>query len=215
MIYSDGLSRKLYAQDASMYEELPIGVSLPKTKLDIVELVKKANNEGFTITARSAGTSLAGQTTGNGVIMDVSRFMTKILDIDHSQRIASVQPGVIRDSLNAEAGKHDLLFGPDTSTTNRCMIGGMIGNNSSGSFSIKYKTTREHIISVDAVLSDGSTATFKPLTENELRLKCKLDNFEGSIYRGICSLLEKNRDVILENYPHAEITRRNTGYALD
>ncbi len=215
MIYSDGLSRKLYAQDASMYEELPIGVSLPKTKLDIVELVKKANNEGFTITARSAGTSLAGQTTGNGVIMDVSRFMTKILDIDHSKRIASVQPGVIRDSLNAEAGKHDLLFGPDTSTTNRCMIGGMIGNNSSGSFSIKYKTTREHIISVDAVLSDGSAATFKPLTENELRLKCKLDNFEGSIYRGICSLLEKNRDVILENYPHAEITRRNTGYALD
>ena len=191
MINKDALTRKLYAQDASMYQELPKGVAFPKSIADIQNLVKKANKEHFSITARSAGTSLAGQTTGSGVIMDVSKFMTKIVEIDPENKKTVVEPGVIRDSLNGEAGEHNLLFGPDTSTTNRCMIGGMIGNNSSGSFSIKYKTTREHVLSMDVVLSDGSRARFEPLTLTELEKKKKLGNLEGSIYRGMLSLLEK------------------------
>lgn len=215
MINKDALTRKLYAQDASMYQELPKGVAFPKSIADIQNLVKKANKEHFSITARSAGTSLAGQTTGSGVIMDVSKFMTKIVEIDPENKKTVVEPGVIRDSLNGEAGEHNLLFGPDTSTTNRCMIGGMIGNNSSGSFSIKYKTTREHVLSMDVVLSDGSRARFEPLTLTELEKKKKLGNLEGSIYRGMLSLLEKNKDLIRNNYPHPEIIRRNTGYALD
>ncbi|MBO6622766.1 MAG: FAD-binding protein [Balneola sp.] len=198
-----------------MYQELPKGVAFPKSIADIQNLVKKANKEHFSITARSAGTSLAGQTTGSGVIMDVSKFMTKIVEIDPENKKTVVEPGVIRDSLNGEAGEHNLLFGPDTSTTNRCMIGGMIGNNSSGSFSIKYKTTREHVLSMDVVLSDGSRARFEPLTLTELEKKKKLGNLEGSIYRGMLSLLEKNKDLIRNNYPHPEIIRRNTGYALD
>lgn len=215
MINKDALNRKLYAQDASMYQELPEGVAFPKSIADIQYLVKKANKEQFSITARSAGTSLAGQATGAGVIMDVSKFMTKIVEIDRENKKAVVEPGVIRDSLNGEAGEFSLLFGPDTSTTNRCMIGGMIGNNSSGSFSIKYKTTREHVLSMDVVLSDGSRAKFEPLSMSELEEKKKLGNLEGSIYRGMISLLEKNKELIKANYPHPEIIRRNTGYALD
>ena len=159
-----------------MYQELPKGVSFPKSIFDIQNLVRKANKERFSITARSAGTSLAGQATGSGVIMDVSKFMTKIKEIDAKNKRVVVEPGVIRDSLNRHTEKHNILFGPDTSTTNRCMIGGMIGNNSSGSFSIKYKTTREHVLSMDVVLSDGSMAKFEPLSLSELEEKKKQDN---------------------------------------
>jgi FAD/FMN-containing dehydrogenase/Fe-S oxidoreductase len=214
-IHTDSQTRRLYANDASMYEELPRGVFFPQSKSDVRALVRQANKEQFSITARSGGTSLAGQTTGGGVIMDVSRYMTSVLELDEANQFAHLQPGVIRDTLNREAGKHGLLFGPDTATTNRCMLGGMIGNNSCGSFSIKHKTTREHILEIETVLSDGSTATFKPLSPEELEQKKKLDNLEGHIYRGICNLIEKHRDEILEAYPHPEIIRRNTGYALD
>ncbi|HKK24337.1 MAG TPA: FAD-linked oxidase C-terminal domain-containing protein [Gracilimonas sp.] len=215
MIQQDLLTRQLYAQDASLYQEMPQGVSFPKTAEDIQALVKQAKQEKFSITARSAGTSLAGQTTGGGVIMDVSRYMTDILMLDAEKKWAHVQPGVIRDTLNREAGKHQLLFGPDTATTNRCMIGGMIGNNSSGSYSIKYQTTREHTLEIEAVLSDGSMAVFKPLTSKELDSKTQQQDLEGHIYRSMFKLLEQNRELIEASYPHKDIIRRNTGYALD
>lgn len=198
-----------------MYQELPAGVSLPSTTEDIQSLVLNAHKKGYSITARTAGTSLAGQTTGNGVIMDVSKNMNQILEINPEEKWARVQPGVIRDTLNREAGKFKLLFGPDTSTTNRCMVGGMIGNNSSGSFSIKYQTTREHVLELDVVLSDGSDATFKELSPAELDEKLKLSNLEGHIYRSMIRLLTKHKAEILANFPHPEIVRRNTGYALD
>lgn len=215
MIQTDILTRRLYATDASLYEELPSGVAFPETLDDIRELVRRAADKNVSITARSAGTSLAGQTTGDGVIMDVSRHMTQILQIDPEQQFAHVQPGVIRDTLNRESAAHGLQFGPDTATTNRCMIGGMIGNNSCGSFSIKHKTTREHILEVEAVLSDGSRAVFKPLSPSELSEKMLLDTLEGSIYRQMINLLSNHRDQIFESYPHPDIIRRNTGYALD
>ncbi len=214
-IQTDEQTRRLYANDASMYEELPRGVAFPKNIHEIQHLVQKANREHFSITPRSAGTSLAGQTTGDGVIMDISRHMTEIFEINPDRRNAHLQPGVIRDTLNREAGKYQLLFGPDTATTNRCMLGGMIGNNSCGSFSIKYGTTREHILEVEAVLSDGSRAVFKPLTPVQLEEKKQLKNLEGYIYRGMTQLVERHRDQILEAYPHPDIIRRNTGYALD
>lgn len=214
-IYKDTLTRRLYATDASIYEEIPAGVAFPKTISDIQQLVKQSAEEGFAITARSAGTSLAGQTTGSGVIMDTSRFMSSILELSPSEKMAHVQPGVIRDTLNREAAKSGLLFGPDTATTSRCMLGGMIGNNSCGSFSIKYRTTREHILEIEAILSDGTRAFFKPLSRNELDKKLKLESLEGDVYRGMLELLKKNRERIIEHYPHPDIIRRNTGYALD
>ena len=214
-IKTDMLTRRLYATDASIYEEMPKGVSFPENTGDIQQLVKLSSKKGFSITARSAGTSLAGQTTGGGIIMDVSRHMTSILNIDPENRAAVVQPGVIRDTLNREAAKYGLQFGPDTATTNRCMLGGMIGNNSCGSFSIKHKTTREHVLELETVLSDGSTATFKPLTPKELDEKCRLNNLEGTIYRDMLDLLKNHKEKIIKHYPHPDITRRNTGYALD
>lgn len=214
-IQTDILTRRLYANDASIYEEIPKGVAFPKNTAEIQRLVEQSKTEGFSITARSAGTSLAGQTTGNGVVMDVSRFMNRILSIDPETRTADVQPGVIRDTLNREASAYRLLFGPDTATTNRCMLGGMIGNNSCGSFSIKHKTTREHIIEIEAVLSDGSAVIFKPLSKEELEQKCRLKTLEGKIYRGMLELLKNHKEQIFESYPHPEISRRNTGYALD
>ncbi len=190
-------------------------MAFPTTAEDIQNLVSLANKEGVSLTARSAGTSLAGQTTGKGVIMDVSRFMTRILSIHPETKTAKVEPGVIRDSLNRASSAHDLFFGPDTSTTSRCMIGGMIGNNSAGSFSVKYKTTREHVKEMEVVLSDGSTTHFRPLSKEELDKKCELDSFEGHIYRSIIELLKEHKELIEASYPHPEIIRRNTGYALD
>lgn len=213
--YSDSLTRKLYAQDASMYEQLPMGVSFPKSTNDIVQLVRQANLDRFSITPRSAGTSLAGQATGGGVVMDVSRFMTSILEINEEEGTAEVEPGVIRDILNQEVAEFGLQFGPDTSTTNRCMIGGMIGNNSSGSFSIKYKTTREHVKEMEVVLADGSVAVVKPLSNEELEEKMLHETLEGDIYRGMVELIREHKELIEKSYPHPEIIRRNTGYALD
>jgi len=215
IIYSDTLTRRLYANDASMYEELPRGVCFPDTAEDLAKLVHIAAADKTSITARAAGTSLAGQTTGNGIIADISKKMDEILWIDPDLKQAKVEPGVIRDALNREAAKFGLLFGPDTSTTNRCMIGGMIGNNSAGSFSIKYGSTREHVISIEAVLADGSLAVFEPLSEEELYEKMSLNNLEGSIYREMLHLLQENKEKIIEAFPHPDIKRRNTGYALD
>ena len=212
---TDTLTRLLYSSDASLYQELPAAVAFPKNQDDFNEIINHARQNNLSITMRAAGTSLAGQTTGDGIIADISRFMHHIIDIDPASRTARVQPGVIRDQLNRAAGKHGLLFGPDTSTTDRCMLGGMIANNSCGSYSIKYGTTREHVKELDVVLSDGSSATFKSLSESELNEKMKLDSLEGHIYREMFRLLSENRDLILENFPHPDVKRRNTGYALD
>jgi FAD/FMN-containing dehydrogenase len=214
-IRSDSLTRHLYANDASMYEELPLGVAFPRNSVEIRYIVRGARRNKQSITARAAGTSLAGQATGNGLIMDTSRYMTNIHEFDLGNRSVFVQPGVIRDSLNRAAAPYGLLFGPDTSTTNRCMIGGMIGNNSSGSYSIKYGTTREHIREIEAVLSDGTITTFRPLRPDELNDISRMETFEGHIYREMVKLLKKNRELILNAWPHPDVKRRNTGYALD
>lgn len=213
--YSDTLTRQLYSSDASLYQELPASVTFPENREDFRTLIDRARRNSLTITMRAAGTSLAGQTTGNGIIADISRFMHRIVDLDAGNRTARVQPGVIRDQLNRAAGKYDLLFGPDTSTTDRCMIGGMIANNSCGSYSIKYGTTREHVEELDVVLSDGSFATFKALTEQELKDKMAMNSLEGRIYHETVRLLREHRDLIRERFPHPDVKRRNTGYALD
>lgn len=214
-IYNDEQTRRLYADDASSYEELPQGVAFPKNAHDIAEVVRYAREKHLSITPRGAGTSLAGQATGGGIVLDAGRHMNRILDIQPEHHSAFVQPGVIRDTLNREVARYGLLFGPDTATTNRCMIGGMIGNNSCGLFSIKHQTTREHVLELETILSDGSEAVFKPLSEAELQEKLKLESLEGHIYREIISLVRENREEIVAHYPHPEITRRNTGYALD
>jgi len=214
-IRTDLLTRRLYANDASMYEEIPQAVAFPRNAEDLQFLVRWAADQKMPITARAAGTSLAGQTTGGGLIVDTSRYMTGITDLDVPDQSIWVEPGVIRDSLNDFVSPYGLLYGPDTSTTNRCMVGGMIGNNSSGNFSVKYGSTRDHVIALDTILSDGSRVEFGPLSDTELEQKLTLQTLEGHIYRDMVAIIREYRDAIVANSPHLDIKRRNTGYALD
>ena len=216
-LYKDYSSRVLYATDASAYREFPHGVAFPENEQDIVQLVKWSAQNGVCLIPRAAGTSLAGQVVGNGLVVDVSRFMDKILEINYDENWAWVQPGVVLDKLNAETSKRGLFFGPETSTSNRCCIGGMVGNNSCGSHSLVYGSTRDHLLEAKVVLSDGSFAHFKELTKDEFEQKLLLQDTEGDIYRYAASLLQDQQllEHIKREFPDKEVRRRNTGYALD
>jgi FAD/FMN-containing dehydrogenase/Fe-S oxidoreductase len=210
--------RQLYATDASEYQELPVAVALPRTESDVRELVTFAHRHRVGLIPRGAGTSLAGQVVGGGLVVDLGRHMNHILGYDAATRRVRVQPGVVRNELNRFLAPHGVLFGPETSTANRAMIGGMAGNNSCGSNSIVYGSVRDHLVSVRGFLSDGSEATFGPLSAAEFAAKCAgPDTLETRIYRFVRDLLgdAKNRQLIRDNYPKATVTRRNTGYALD
>lgn len=213
-VLTDPVNQLLYSTDASAYQETPLGAVLPESQEDLVAIARFAQEHKISLIPRAAGTSLAGQCVGAGLVVDTSK-MNQVVDIDPSRNKATVQPGVILDDLNDHLSPHGLIFGPETSTSNRCMLGGMIGNNACGTHSIIWGTTRDHTVEIDAVLSDGSTATFKDLTRAELEEKKKLDNLEGQIYREVCRIIDENRDKILECYPKQDILRRNTGYALD
>jgi FAD/FMN-containing dehydrogenase/Fe-S oxidoreductase len=217
-LHFDDTMRKLYATDASEYQEMPVAVALPKAEADVRELIRFANEHGIGLIPRTAGTSLAGQVVGNGIVVDVGRYLNKILATDPATRRVRVQPGVVRNELNVHLKSHSLFFTPETSTANRAMIGGMVGNNSCGANSIVHGTTREHLVSARGFLSDGSAATFGPLTKAEFEAKCAgPDTLETKIYRNVRALLSdpKNRQLIRDNYPKPTVTRRNTGYALD
>ena len=146
-LYYDDLMRTLYATDASVYRKLPLAVAVPKDSQDLKLLIQFANTNKTSLIPRTAGTSLAGQCVGDGIVVDVSKYFTRILDINETNRTVTVQPGVVRDELNNVLKPFDLFFGPNTSTSNRCMIGGMVGNNSSGTTSIQYGVTRDKVIS--------------------------------------------------------------------
>ncbi len=213
----DELHKTIYSTDASVYKIKPQAVALPKTVDDICKLIEFANANKISITPRTAGTSLAGQTVGSGIIVDVSKHFTKIVSFDADKKTVTVQPGVIRDELNLFLKPHGLFFGPNTSTTNRCMIGGMVGNNSSGTTSIRYGVTRDKIIEIKAILSDGSPVVFKELSSSEFLEKTKGDSLESKIYKTIYDELSvvENQIEILKEFPKPEIHRRNTGYAID
>ncbi|MHC1707201.1 MAG: FAD-binding and (Fe-S)-binding domain-containing protein [Bacteroidales bacterium] len=216
-VFLDEAHRMMYSTDASAYKEKPIAIVRPKDSDDIKALIDFANQQGLPVIARTAGTSLAGQVVGNGIIADVSKYMTGILEINEEEHWVRVQPGVVLDELNKMLEPKGLFFGPETSTSNRCMIGGMVGNNSCGAHSIIYGSTRDHTLEVKGFMSDGSEVVFKPLSKTEFEEKCKLHSREGDVYRNIKEILsvEANQQNIREQYPHPEIKRRNTGYAID
>jgi FAD/FMN-containing dehydrogenase/Fe-S oxidoreductase len=216
-LHFDATMRTLYATDASVYREMPQAVAFPKTEVDICKLIRFAHKHGTSLIPRTAGTSLAGQVVGGGIVVDVSRHFTRILDTDAPRRHVRVQPGVVRNELNLALASHNVFFAPETSTQNRCMIGGMVGNNACGANSVVYGSTRDHLISARAVLSDGSTAEFGPLSSEEFEAKCSGDTLEASIYRETKRLLADagNRAEIAREFPKRSIHRRNTGYALD
>lgn len=215
--YFDVTMRTLYATDASAYREMPMAVALPKTIEDIKRLIAFARNEKTSLIPRTAGTSLAGQVVGNGIIVDVSKYFTQIIQFNKEEKWVRVQPGVIRDELNLFLKPHGLFFGPETSTANRAMMGGMVGNNSCGSNSVVYRSTREHLLEVKALLSDGTETEFKKLNIDEFHNKCEGETLEAGIYKKVRSILSdyNNQLEIRKEFPKKSVERRNTGYAVD
>lgn len=216
-LYWDETLRKLYATDASAYREMPLAVALPKSKKDLKSLILFANANNTSLIPRTAGTSLAGQVVGSGIVVDVSKNFKDVLEVNAKDNWVRVQPGVIRDDLNRHLKPHGLYFGPETSTANRAMIGGMVGNNSCGSNSVVYGSTREHLLEVTGYLSDGSEVTFTSLSNEEFEQKLTLETLEGEVYRNVHKTLsiEGCRTEIEKEFPKPSIPRRNTGYAVD
>jgi len=211
-------SRILYATDASEYQETPLAVARPKSDKDIKTLISFAHLNKLSVIARGAGTSLAGQVVGSGIIIDTSTYLNRILSVDPDKRTVRVQPGVVRDELNRYLKPYGLFFGPETSTANRATLGGMVGNNSCGANSIVYGSTRDHLISTRGFLSDGTETTFEPLSSTDFEALCLDKNpLKKSIYTCLKTLLgdSRNQALIADNFPKKTVTRRNTGYALD
>lgn len=216
-LHWDQLYKNMYATDASVYRNLPTAVAYPKTAQDVQKLVHFANDNKIGLTARGAGTSLAGQCVSEGIVVDFSKHFTKIEEIDLTNRRVRIQPGVIRDELNRVLAPDKLFFGPNTSTSNRCMLGGMLGNNSSGTTSIRYGVTRDKVLGVQMVLLDGSLVEIKEQTPESFHQTRQRDDSLGKIYQALYALLnaEGVKAVVQEAFPKKEIHRRNTGYALD
>ena len=219
--YFDKTMRKLYATDASAYREMPLAIAIPKTKEDLLKIVRFADKEQISIIPRAAGTSLAGQVVGSGIIVDISEEFRQIVEVNKEEGYAIVQPGVIRDELNLHLKQFGLFYGPETSTSNRCMIGGMVGNNSCGSRSVIYGSAREHLLSIKVILADGNETEFKALSNQEFEAKANgigtVSELETSIYKHAKELFsnEENRIEIEKEFPKKSIPRRNTGYAID
>src|SRR5450432_1778639 len=216
-LYDDTTMRILYATDASAYREMPLAVAIPKSLKDIRTLINFARQQKTSLIPRTAGTSLAGQVVGNGIVVDVSKNFTQILELNIKENWVRVQPCVIRDELNMFLKPHGLFFGPETSTANRAMIGGMVGNNSCGSNSVVYRSTREHLLEVKALLSDGAEAVFKTMNTDQFHNKCEGNTLEAGIYKKIRQLLSnyENQLEIRKQFPKKSVERRNTGYAVD
>jgi len=218
-LFTDDLQRILYATDASSYREMPLAVTRPKDKEDVKKIISFARLTGTSVIPRGGGTSLAGQVVGPGIVLDVSKYMNRVIEFNPAEKWVIVEPGVILAELNKFLLPYGLFFGPETSTADRCCMAGMLGNNSCGLHSILYGSVRDHILEADVILSDCSEATFKGLTADEFQNKCNENtaSLETSVYRNIRDTLSDpvNRKEIIDQFPHPALKRRNNGYALD
>lgn len=216
-VFFDNLHKSIYATDASVYRKIPLGVAYPKNNEDIKTLIGFATENNITLIPRAAGTSLAGQCVGDGLVVDISKHFTKIISFNEHKKTVTVQAGVIRDQLNDFLKPYGLFFGPNTSTSNRCTIGGMVGNNSSGTTSIKYGVTRDKVLELKTILSDGSEAVFNALSAEEFSLKKTGNSLENNIYTTIFNELsnEANQQEIKKEFPKKSIHRRNNGYPIE
>ncbi|MEY3630646.1 MAG: (S)-2-hydroxy-acid oxidase [Bacteroidota bacterium] len=216
-LHTDTVMKTLYATDASAYREMPLGVVIPETQEDLEKIIRFADKHSIPLIPRTAGTSLAGQVVGEGLVVDVSKFFCQILEVNQAESYVWVEPGVVRDVLNVELKKHGLFFGPETSTANRAMIGGMVGNNSCGSNSVVYGSTRDHVLEVEGFLSDGTPVHFKAEDPFEtIKTLEKGSRLHGIYEKTLAALSDpKHQKNIIEEFPKPSIHRRNTGYAVD
>jgi FAD/FMN-containing dehydrogenase/Fe-S oxidoreductase len=209
----DRYSRLLYSTDASIYQIEPVGVVVPRHRGDVQAVVELANRLGVSILPRGGGTSLAGQAVGHSIVLDFSKYMQNVLEVNPEELWCRVQPGLVQDELNAHVRAMGLQFGPDTSTSNRATIGGMIGNNSAGAHSLTYGKTLDHVVELTVLFADGSEAVLKDLSPDEVERKSRADTIEGRAYREVSRLARQHRNEVLARYP--KIMRRVSGYNLD
>jgi FAD/FMN-containing dehydrogenase/Fe-S oxidoreductase len=209
----DQASRLLYSTDASMYQVEPIGVVIPRDADDVAAAVDVAREQRVALLPRGGGTSLTGQTVNRALVLDFSPHMNGVLEVDTEALWARVQPGLVQDELNAHVRALGLLFGPDTSTSNRATLGGMIGNNSGGSHSIAYGLTVDHVLELTALLADGTRVVFGTVSADEFTAKCRLEGAEGRIYRELAAIRAEFTDEIRRRYP--KHWRRVAGYNLN
>lgn len=225
-ILRDNIHRISYATDASCYRQMPYGVCYPKDKEDVLSLLKTAKENRLDIIPRAGGTSIAGQVVGSGIVCDISKYWNKILEINKEERWVRVQPGVVRDELNLALKPYNLFFSPETSTSNRCCVGGMVGNNSCGTHSLIYGSTRHHLLEAEVILSDGSTELFKDYTISQLEERFGAEFWNNGnenvtlIQRIYSQLIKWRLDInvtkqIEESFPDKSLKRRSTGYAID
>jgi FAD/FMN-containing dehydrogenase/Fe-S oxidoreductase len=212
-VYFDEVTRYLYSTDASLYQIQPVGVVVGRDKDDIVQAIRTAAKYGVSILPRGGGTSLAGQAVGHSLVIDCSKFMNQILELNPDERWVRVEPGIVRDELNQQIKSTGLHFAPETATSNRANIGGMIGNNSSGTRSSVYGKTVDHVLEIRAILANGDDAIFRELTPDEYAAICQQQSFEGNIYREVRRLVRENEAEIRARFP--KVMRRVGGYNLD
>ena len=209
----DTVSRALYATDASVYQIEPLGVVLPRSREDLLRIVRLCGQMRCPLTMRGGGTSQAGQAIGQGLVADTSKYLNRILELNADERRVRVEPGIVLDELNAALRPHGLRFAPDVSTASRATIGGMIANNSSGARSVFYGKTIDHVIELEVALSDGSVARFRPVTPEEVESLSASDSLESECYRVVRRIAASHAAEIERRFP--KVLRRVGGYNLD
>lgn len=214
----DALHRTLFATDASIYQVTPLGIAFPRDAAGVAQLVRIARRHGVPLTARGAGTGLAGGAVGRGIIVDMSRHMNRVLALDEAARTVEVEPGVVLDDLNEAAGKFGLMFAPDVATSSRATLGGMIANNSCGARSIVYGRTVDHVLSLTVVLADGSVARFDRRGVDDggrsaRRAAEEVNPRTESLSAGLGAIRDEYHDEIVARFPR--VRRSNGGYGLD
>ena len=209
----DPFSRVLYSTDASIYQMEPVGVVIPRNVDDVLAVVEVARDAGVPVLPRAGGTSLAGQTVNHAIVIDFSKHLNQVLEVNQQEHWARVQPGIVLEQLNKHLAPFNLQYAPDPTTANRACVGGGIGNNTCGAHSVIYGKTLDHVKELDVVLSDGSLAHFRPLDSPELEAKLSGSGLESEIYRGVRNIARDNLTEIEARYP--KIMRRVSGYNLD
>ena len=209
----DAFSRVLYSTDASIYQMEPVGVVIPQNVEDVLAVMELAGKYRIPILPRCGGTSLAGQAVNHAIVMDFSKYMNRVLEINQEERWARVEPGIVLDELNRHLEPFGLQYAPDPTTSNRACVGGGVGNNTCGTHSVIYGKTIDHILELEAVLSDGTKAHFHPIVATELEAKLAGSGLESEIYRQVRHIAQENREEVLARYP--KIMRRVSGYNLD
>ncbi len=212
-VLTDDLSLGIYATDASLYQILPEVVVCPRDEQDVIKALEIARDHKVAVLPRGGGTSLAGQTVGKAMVLDFSKYMNQLIEVNPAEKWVRVQPGLVRDHLNNVLANHGLIFAPDPATSSRACVGGMVGNNSSGTKSILYGKTVDHVLEMKIALASGQILNLESLAEKDYEKKCKQDDIEGNIYRRFKEIIAENKNEIEARFP--KVMRRVGGYNLD